>query len=272
MVRRAAREYVAGPTAGDALAVARRLDDQGLRHVLGYWNEGSQTPREVADELLAGVAALAPTMRGAPADGYVSLKTPALGFEHELAAEVAKAAAAGGVTLHCDAQDAVSADATVELIESGALPPERTGTTLPGCWTRSLEDADRAVELGVARLRVVKGQFPLPGAAGTDPTLGYAGVVERLAGRARAVAVASHDPVLVRHALGRLLAAGTPCELELFYGLPLGPSRAVADELGVPVRIYVPWGYPSLPYEATASPRSVGWLTRDVVLGSPGRL
>jgi proline dehydrogenase len=272
MVRRAAREYVAGPTVGDALSVAQRLAEQGLRHALGYWNGGSQTPREVADELLAGVATLAPTVNGSPADGYVSIKTPAFDFDHELGAKVAKAAAVAGVLLHCDAQDAAAADQTLELIASGALPAERTGTTLPGCWARSLDDADRAVELGLARLRVVKGQFPLPGRAGTDPTLGYAGVVERLAGSANRVAVATHDPVLARHALGRLLDAGTPCELELFYGLPLAPGRAVADELGVPVRIYVPWGYPSLPYEVSTSPRSVGWLTRDVVLGSPGKV
>jgi hypothetical protein len=73
-------------------------------------------------------------------------------------------------------------------------------------------------------------------------------VIDRLAGRAGQVAVATHDPVLAAEALGRLVAAGTPCELELLYGLAAGPVLAATRELGVPVRYYVPWGRGSLTF------------------------
>lgn len=266
LLRRAANGYIAGPDVVDAAAVATRLADQGLRHTLGYWNAGTQTPREVADALLAGVAAVART------GGYLSMKMPAVDFDPTLLAEVASAAEAASVSLHTDAQDAAAADRTATALAAATVPGSLVGATLPGRWTRSREDADRAVERGVPRIRLVKGQFPQPGPAGTDPALGFAALAERLAGGSVPVAVATHDAALARHALTRLTAAGTPCELELFYGLPLGPARAVATELGVPVRLYIPWGHPSLPYQPSLSPQRLSWLTRDGLFGPPGRI
>ena len=73
---------------------------------------------------------------------------------------------------------------------------------------------------------------------------------------------------LAREALRRLRAAGTPCELELLFGLPAMPAARAADELSVPVRIYVPYGHATLPYriaDARRDARVLGWLVAGPV-------
>src|SRR5207237_6708266 len=121
--------------------------------------------------------------------------------------------------------------ATFGLVESleGDL-----GTTLPSRWRRSDRDAERALELGL-RIRLVKGQWE--GEEDREPREGFLALADRLAGRARHVAVATHDRALAAEALRRLGA--TPGELEQLYGLPLAPPGA---------RVYVPYGRGYLPY------------------------
>jgi len=82
------------------------------------------------------------------------------------------------------------------------------------------------------------------------------------------VAVATHDLVLARTSLQRLLASDTSCELELLYGLPLAPAIKLARELGVRVRVYVPYGTAWLPYslpDIRNKPALLWWLARDLL-------
>jgi proline dehydrogenase len=95
-------------------------------------------------------------------------------------------------------------------------------------------------------------------------------IVDRLAGRASHVAVATHDAPLAREALRRLRRAGTSAELELLLGLPIRRAAAAARAAGVGIRCYVPYGQPALPYRLRATrqnPRIAWWLARDLLLG-----
>jgi proline dehydrogenase len=94
--------------------------------------------------------------------------------------------------------------------------------------------------------------------------------VDRLAGRARFVAVATHDASLAQMALDRLISAGTPCEAELLYGLPSRHVVRVARANRVVARLYVPYGHAWLPYRlshARHNPGLLWWVTRDLVRG-----
>lgn len=65
----------------------------------------------------------------------------------------------------------------------------------------------------------------------------------------------------------RLQQAGTPCELELLCGLPGREVMAVARELKVPVRFYIPYGTGWLPYalcQLVRKPQLWGRMLRDV--------
>jgi proline dehydrogenase len=116
-------------------------------------------------------------------------------------------------------------------------------------------------------VRVVKGQWADPSGPEADARAGFLRVIERLAGRARHVSVASHDDPLASRALALLRAAGTACELELLHGLPSRRSLASARRLGVPTRVYVPYGKGWIPYSleyARKHPRVFVWMLQDL--------
>ena len=82
------------------------------------------------------------------------------------------------------------------------------------------------------------------------------------------MAVASHDVTTARRAIEALLTAGTPTTLELLYGLPSRRQIELWRELGVRVRVYIPYGAAYLPYclaQIKRNPRIAWWLVRDAL-------
>ena len=152
---------------------------------------------------------------------------------------------------------------------SRAAPAELpSGRRFPRRWSRSVDDAARASELGCA-VRVVKGQWADRN-GGVEPSRGFLEVVDRLCGHPGIVAVATHDVALLTESLRRLVRAGTRCELELFTGLPFRAAAAAAARIGVPTRVYVPYGHAGAPYrgaDLAAHPTRARWLVEDLLLG-----
>jgi proline dehydrogenase len=265
IAERAARAYIAGPTFTDALRVCQALAQHGMATTVCPWDGEGEQPRQVADSYLAALEGLGRTAL----DCYLSIKAPSLGFSYDLLGELLEAARLNDACIHFDSLAPETAEQTWALIRQGAAHNTPVGCTLPARWHRSMSDVDRAVELGL-RVRVVKGQWADPAAADLDMRKGFLAVVERLAGRARRVAVATHDSALARLALECLRGAGTACELELLFGLPARTSLRIARAVGVPVRFYVPYGHPWLPYclsQARHNPRVLWWSVKDWLLG-----
>lgn len=239
VLKKAARPYVGGETVEEALAVVDRLAGEGHAATIGYWDAGRDGAREVAEIYHNAMDCLSLEKR----DCYVSLKPPPLRFSVDLASDLAEAAAQLDLRLHLDSHGVEAADLSNAMLEvmTPHLPPAHLGTTLPGRWERSLADADWAIARGI-NVRVVKGQWPDPADPSRDVAGGYLAVIGRLAGRARHVAVATHDFPLATESVRLLKAAGTACELELLLGMPAKPLIAWAKENGVAVRVYVPYG------------------------------
>ena len=244
IVRKVARPYAGGETVDEAMCVADHLAKEGTSTTLGFWDTGRDNGRQVADIYLNTIERLS----AHKLDSYVSLKPPALRFASELAGEIAGAAAMHDVRLHCDSHGTEVADNSNAMLQvmAARLGGQRLGTTLPGRWPRSLRDAEWAVERAL-NVRVVKGQWPDPADPKRDLSAGFLEVIGRLAGRARHVAVATHDFPLASEAIRRLRAAGTPCEIELLLGMPARPLIRWAKQNGVKVRIYVPFGSGFIP-------------------------
>jgi proline dehydrogenase len=265
IVEWAGRAYLAGPELEDALRVCRRLAGQGVATTVCYWNALDDSPDRVAREYQNALGALA----AENLDSYLSVKSEALGFSAELVRALVERGRQTGIRIHFDALAPETADETFSLIADAHNLGAELGCTLPGRWRRSLADADRAAELGLS-VRVVKGQWIDPEEPSLHLRRGYLAVVDRLAGRARHVAVASHDSRLIREALRRLTSAGTSCELELVLGLPRTRQLQVAREAGVRARVYVPYGHFALPYSLSQvrhRPRILWWLVRGLALG-----
>lgn len=253
IVKKVARPYVGGDTVEGALCVVDRLAGEGFVTTLGYWDRGRDSERQVADIYLNAIRRISAKDR----DCYVSVKPPPLRFVSELADEIAGVAAMHGVRLHCDSHGANVADLTNAMLQGmvAKLGGNALGTTLPGRWSRSLRDADWVVELAL-NVRVVKGQWPDHEDPKRDFSAGFLEVIQRLAGRARHVAVATHDFPLACEAIGRLRTAGTPCELEILLGMPAKRLLRWADKNGVKARIYVPFG-------SGFVPNAIGVLKRN---------
>lgn len=267
VVRRAASRYIAGDTLADAHRVRQSLARRGLTATIGYWDADGEDPRQVTEQYLAGLDLLAET----PGDDYLSIKLPSLGEDGRLIDEIVHRAVERGRRLHFDALGPDQVDRTraaIEAVQSRA-PAVRLSFTLPGRWRRSLTDADWVVERKLP-VRIVKGQWEDPSDPQRDLREGYLEVVDRLAGRAAHVSVATHDVPLAGEAIARLRAAGTPCDLELLYGLPMRASLRQALRLQVPVRVYIPYGAAYLPYAVSRlrkHPTVAMWLVKDFFTG-----
>jgi proline dehydrogenase len=263
LARYAARSYIAGDRLDDAVAVAQQLAERGISATVGFWDGAKDSRPAVFQAYETAITGLA----AAKLDAYLSIKLPSLDYSREKLAALARQSIALGVDLHLDALGPGTVDRTWATLDDTLPDGERFGCTLPGCWQRSQADADWAVERGLA-VRVVKGQWPDPAAPHLDPRAGFLRIVRRLAGRARCVAVASHDLATARKAMETLLAAGTPTTLELLYGLPSRRQIELARQLSVPVRVYVPYGAAYLPYclaQMKRNPRIAWWVVRDAL-------
>lgn len=262
LAQRVARTYVAGPDLEDAARTCRSLSARGFHSTICFWDGETDTPAGITARYLDAIDAVS----AEALDCYVSVKAPPLQFSRELFGRIFERAHQRDVGLHFDSLLPEAADQTYSLINELQPKHRKIGCTLPGRWQRSLTDADRAVDMRL-NVRVVKGQWADPESPGIDPGAGFLRVIDRLAGRVCHAAVATHDPTLAREALTRLRATETPCELELLFGLPVRHVIPVAEDMGVPVRIYVPYGHAWLPYvmgQVRKNPRIAWWLMRDL--------
>jgi proline dehydrogenase len=245
------------PGWGDAAALCDRLRRRGVAATAGYFQGDRDTP----DTIVQSYRALLAT----GACSGVSVKAPPLGFDPGHLRAIAEAADSAGAMLMLDAHGPGDAEATIAATEALLADFPQTGCVLPARWRRSPDDADRLRDTS-ARLRIVKGEWADPDGDPDDGSAAYLALIERLAGRTAPVAVATHDPALAARALDRLIAAGTPCELEQLRGLPRRRTMAAARTRGVPVRLYIPFGPGWWPYaidKALARPHLPLWWLRD---------
>ena len=261
----AGRVYVAGHDLGDAMVLARRFADRGIASTLGYFHSWKESPAEIGSLSVSIIEAIAPLAPPA----YISIKVPAFGYDPTVLAAIGQAARMHNVLMHLDSHEHATADATRLCAQQAIDQGVRVGLSIPGRWRRSLEDADWASQAGI-RIRVVKGEWADPADPDRDLRAGFLGVVDRIAGKAREVAIATHDPWVADQSIRSLLAAGSACELELLNGLPTRRIIEVGRKYGVPVRIYVPFGVAWRPYalaKAAENPRILWWAVRDSAVG-----
>ena len=261
VLTRVATVYVAGDEVKDARRVADQWAARGIPSTFGFWDDGRDTPRDVADQYLLGLDELRP-------EEYLSIKLTALDYSEALLEELAERAAKKRLRLHFDAMYPDTVDRTRQVLTAFAArwgEKFPIGFTLPGRWPRSVDDAAWAAELRLP-VRVVKGQFPTEPAS--DPVEGFERIIEALAGKASHVAVATHDPALGERSLRVLADKNTSRELELLHGLPMRKSLRSAEALGEKVRIYIGYGRAHVPYaveKVMENPKMMVWMARDLL-------
>jgi proline dehydrogenase len=254
--RLAARRFVAGEDAAEALPVLRDLTGRGRLLIVDVLGEYVRD-RAAAEAMAAAVGTTIEVLNGAGIAPVLSVKPTqlGLGLDPELAATLAaglgrRAEAAGG-RICLDMEDHRFVDRTLELVSrvrrDGA---PATSTVLQAYLHRSPADLEASLADTPAghELRIVKGAYHERPEVALQDMAGirraYLALCERAWQGGAKVNVATHDEALIREATAFLRGAGLPrdrYELQLLYGVrPLLQERLVAE--GHPVRLYVPIG------------------------------
>jgi proline dehydrogenase len=241
---RSARRYVAGERLDDALAVARRLVEDGFAVSLDFFGES------VADEGSARAATgayveLARALDELPGDASVALDPSHLGLDvspalfRELLEQVASALPPGR-RIDVGAEDGSRTEAALGVAAEAALAGIPLQMTLQANLRRSGDDARALADAGIA-VRLVKGAYVEPSARalryGDETDLAYLRLARDLHGAGARLALATHDRVL-REALLAMLG---PVPVEMLLGVRERDARELVAR-GIPVRLYVPYG------------------------------
>ena len=259
LTRGVVARFVAGDTADDALAVTRRLLDDGLLVTLDYLGEDTIDPQQAAavtGEYIGLLGRLAAAGMSGGGRAEVSVKPTAVGLdlaEHgektarENIARICAAARDAGTMVTLDAEEHTRIEPTLRI--AGQLRPEfpDLGCVIQSYLRRSPDDC-RALAAEGSRVRLGKGAYN----AAADVAFTARAEVDRCYARCLRVLldgpgypmIATHDPRLITIGAALAALADRPAagfEYQMLYGIRPAEQRRRADA-GARMRVYVPYG------------------------------
>lgn len=258
-----ASRNIAGPELEDALLVCRWADQNGFYVNIEPWALPKDTPKSMVERYSTSLNAV----KSLSHKPTVGVKVAAFGNDIGMFKGFVEVARSMDVSVFIGSVGPESADMTFRFLESAAPLYGKLGCTLPSRWRRSLDDAERLIELGLY-VRVVKGQWIDPGAPRLDCRKNFISIVEKLAGRARNVGIATHDYHLAEKSVSILSSSRIEVEIDQFFSLPLN-AIDLARKFGCPYRLHVSYGGPGLPYNArfiSERPEMVAWIVSDILM------
>jgi proline dehydrogenase len=251
--------FVAGDTAADALAAARRLLDAGLLVSLDYLGEDTldlQHANDVTDEYVELVQSLNAAGMSAGGAAEISVKPTAVGLdlaEHgektarENIARICAAAHDAGTTVTLDMEEHTRIEPTLRILEQ--LRPEfpDLGCVIQSYLHRAAEDC-RALAVTGSRVRLCKGAYSAPASVAfgsrADVDRSYARCLRLLLAGPGYPMIATHDPRMIEIAGMRAAAAGRGAdsfEYQMLFGIRPAEQLRLARG-GSRVRVYLPYG------------------------------
>lgn len=265
VISRIASRHVAGTELEDALTVCKWAISNGYHYILSPWKNGditNLTEEEKSTNADSFIAAMM-SIKKRQGQGYLSLKLDAIDYDYGLFSDLLEISKSAGIKIHIDSLAPDTCEMNFTFLERSADDHEYLGCTLPSRWQRSLEDAERAIDLGLA-VRLVKGQWEDPYGP-VNHRENYVKIAEKLAGSVPYIGVATHDKKLASQTLRLLKGHQSKFELEQFFSLPLNGIE-LAKEFSCPYRIYISYGYPAIPYNyrfAMTRPSLGAWMVSD---------
>jgi proline dehydrogenase len=239
---RLASRCVAGVTAEDAFATARRLAERGLLSSIDFFGERVSDPVE-ADRVTDAYVSVAQRLGSEAPGAYLSVDLSHLAIDDASVRrrlERIAVALPPGIFVQVGAEEAARADRVLETVLAVARAGGRVAATLQANLRRSVSDGSALVDAGVP-IRLVKGAYvesPAVAHAWGDPTdLAFVSLAYSLHRTGATVWLATHDPVLREALLPALPGAG----VEMLLGVRPSDQVALASR-GIPVRVYMPYG------------------------------
>ena len=280
--------YVAGDTAAEAVAVARRLHDEGLLVTLDHLGEDTRDARQ-ADAATAEYTALLERLAAAGltagAAAEVSVKPTAVGLglaDHgektatENISRICAAARAAGTTVTVDMEDHGHVEATLRIVRTlrGDFPD--LGCVIQAQLRRSAGDC-AALAMPGSRVRLCKGAYNAP----QEVAFTSRAEVDRCYARCLRVLMrgggypmlATHDPRLIEITAAQANLTGrgpADFEYQMLYGIRPAEQRRLAAG-GARMRVYLPYGsdwYGYLVRRLAERPANLAFFARSLATRS----
>ncbi|WP_101295303.1 proline dehydrogenase family protein [Halegenticoccus soli] len=251
MIPPIANRFVAGETPPEALDHARRANEDGVKVILNLLGEHYRA-REPADEDAAAYLRLIEDIAATDLDACVSVKPSQIGLDvgedvfRRNYRDVVARGVDRGVFVWCDMEDHTTTDATLNAYEELAREFDGgVGVCVQANLRRTREDLDRLADVP-GKVRLVKGAYDEPAdiaytrkeevneAYREDLEFAF----ERFDG---GIAVGSHDPAMIDHAIALHEEHGTPFEIQMLMGVREDAQRELAAR-GYDVWQYAPYG------------------------------
>jgi proline dehydrogenase len=268
MGKRVSRRFVAGMTVEEAIAVAEKLNSEGIDATLDSLGESVMQVSQ-AEESAAIYHRLLDAIAAKKLRANVSVKLTQVGMDigghgsgygggpqlaERIVAEMVEHADQADTFVRIDMEGSDYTEATVAMTERlYARWPGRVGTVLQAYLFRTEADVERLLGQGI-RIRLCKGAYKEPAeiafADKADTDLNYVKLMKRLATSGVFCGLATHDEVIVEQMRKFVAETGLDkraFEFQMLYGIRRDLQRKLVAE-GFGVRVYVPFGTEWYPY------------------------
>jgi proline dehydrogenase len=274
-----ASRFIAGENIEEAVAVARRLQGQGLLITLDHLGEGVRTFDEAAAATQEYVR-LMDVIVSSGIERNISLKLTQLGIDVDRATcvdhlrRILEPATRHGFFVRIDMENSPYTERTLEIFETlWAQEYRNVGVALQASLYRTEQDVRRMNELG-ARVRLVKGAYKEPASLAhqrmPDVNAAFVRLARELLDGGTYPAVATHDEAVIEEVSAYADARGIGrdrFEFQMLYGIRRDLQASLLTR-GYRMRIYVPFGREWFPYfmrRLGERPANLGFVMRALV-------
>ena len=275
--RRLATRFVAGETLDQALAVSRRLNDEGITVTLDHLGESVSSLDEAANARDVYVKTLT-AIHDSGIRGNVSLKLTQFGldfsYEQCLAnvEQLVRCADSLESFVRVDMESSAYTDRTLDLVERLHAKYPRVGVVIQAYLFRSKDDVERLCDARI-RVRLCKGAYLEPHtvafAGKADVDQNFIDLMRLLLDRGEYPAIATHDPRMIdatkAYAQEKKISRDA-FEFQMLYGIRADLQRQLIAE-GYRLRLYVPFGKAWYPYymrRLAERPANVFFILRNL--------
>lgn len=274
------QRFVAGETLEDALATARRLQENKIGTALDLLGENVTTEGEAGEATGAYIRALEAVIEAGLPRPYISIKLTALGLDlsDALAAQnlfrLLKAARAHpDAFVRVDMEGSAYTQRTLDIVRAAHREFGGIGTVLQSALRRTDADLALLISEGIP-VRLVKGAYAeLPAVAFPDKTdvdTAYVRQMRELLLHGSRPAIATHDEAILHQAKRFVRENGVDndrYEFQMLLGIRRDLQEALAQE-GYHVRAYVPFGaswYPYFMRRLAERPANIAFILRNLL-------
>ncbi len=280
-LRFGAARFVAGTSLDEAVAVLRRLNEQGFATNTTLLGEGVVEPSQ-AHDVEGAYCAIVDRIVAEGLRTNIALKLTHLGLalDPDLALEnidrIVRHAGAKGVFVRIDMEESTYVDATLRVYRTlRERGNKNVGTALQSCLHRTEDDLESLLDL-MPNLRIIKGAYlespeiAYPEKADVDAA--YARLVARSLNAGGFTAIATHDEALIDAAIDHALAAGVPksrFQFQMLYGVK-PKLQLELEQRGYDVLVATPYGpewYRYLMRRLAERPANVLFFARSLLPG-----